>query len=70
MSDLQLVYSGNGDFMLRIRCEGCGAFVRVDGLPIIIVYRTDTGRDAISRGVMAPVVHRSHRDTCRGRVER
>lgn len=70
MSNLQIVYSGSGDFVLRVRCETCGTFVRADGLPIIMIYRTDTGRDAISRGVMAPVVHRSHLAICTGRVER
>lgn len=70
MSNLRVEYAGSGDFVLRVRCEVCGAFVRADGLPIIMVYQTDNGRIAVSRGVMAPGVHRSHLAACRGRVER
>lgn len=70
MSDLSVENRGDGDFVLRVRCASCGAFVRADGLPIIMVYHTDNGRIAVCRGVMAPVVHRSHSDACRGTVER
>ena len=70
MSDLQLSYAGAGDFVLRVRCVACGAFVRADGLPILMVYTADDGRTSLSRGIMLPVPHRSHASACRGEVER
>lgn len=69
MSDLSVENCGDGDFVLRVRCASCGAFGRADGLPIIMVYKTDDGRVTVCRGVMAPVMHRSHSDACRGTVE-
>lgn len=69
MSELRITNAGDGDFVLRVRCSACGAFVRADGLPIIMLYLSDNGRIAVSRGVMAPAPHRTHLATCRGTVQ-